>query len=257
MKILYYTATGNSLYVAKKFDAELLSIPKLIKDKKYLIEDDVVGIVYPVHSYSVPRIMKNYIKNLTIKANYIFVIATYGNQDAAAINCMRKVLKKRGIIPNYMNSLLMVDTYLPLFNIEKEMNSLKDKKIDNNLNKIVDDVLSKKNYIRKRSIGWIAFSNFMDCIGSKFVRMLPRISFKVDDNCICCGTCSRVCPTKNIIQKKDNKPTFGKNCESCFACLHNCPKKAIHIGMEKSKERFRNENINLNEIIDSNNQTNK
>lgn len=254
MKILYFTATGNSLYVAKKFNAELLSIPKLIKENVYTIEDNEIGIICPVHAYSVPRIVKEYINKANIKAKYVFSILTYGNQDSASVRCMKKLLLKNNINPNYINSLLMVDNYIPLFDIEKEISHLKDKKIDNNLENIVKDIKDRKNYIKTKSFGWTIFSSFMNLIGSRFVRFLPRVLFRVDDKCIKCGTCSKVCPTKNIIQKGSNKPLFGKKCESCFACLHNCPKCAIHMKFEKTSKRFRNSNINLDEIIKSNNQ---
>ena len=256
MKILYFTATGNSLYVAKNFDAELLSIPKLIKENVYTIEDDEIGIICPVHAYSVPRIVKEYIRKANIKANYVFSILTYGNQDSDSARYMKKLLLSKGITPNYINTLLMVDSYVPLFNIKKELDHLKEKKIDQNLNKIIKDINEKKNYIKKKNFGWTIFSCFMNYIGSGFVRFLPRVFFKVDDKCIRCGTCSRVCPTKNIVQKGSKKPSFGKKCESCFACLHNCPECAIHIKFEKSVKRFRNPNINLDEIVKSNNQTN-
>ncbi len=48
MKILYFTSTGNNLYIAKQIGGELLSIPQLVKDNIYDIEDDCVGIVFPV-----------------------------------------------------------------------------------------------------------------------------------------------------------------------------------------------------------------
>ena len=251
MKILYFTATGNSLFIAKKFDAELLSIPQLIKEKNYLIEDDVIGIIYPVHSYTVPRIVKEYLNKATIKTNYLFVIATYGNQDSNSLGCMKKILNSKNITPNYMNSILMVDSYIPLFDIDKEV--IKDKEIDKNLDRIINDIDVRKKYIRKRNIGWRLFSSFMNLLGSKLVRFLPRVFFKVNDNCINCEICSKVCPTNNI-RYIDNKPSFGKKCESCFACLHNCPKKAIHITGEKSSARYRNPNIELDDIIKSNNQ---
>lgn len=38
MKILYFTATGNSLYVAKSFGDEYYSIPKLIKEGQLLMK---------------------------------------------------------------------------------------------------------------------------------------------------------------------------------------------------------------------------
>ena len=61
MKILYFTGTGNCLSVAKRFEAERLSIPKLIKNNVYEIEDDVVGIIYPVYAISIPDMVKKYI----------------------------------------------------------------------------------------------------------------------------------------------------------------------------------------------------
>lgn len=47
MKILYFTATGNSLAVAKKLGGELISIPQAIKNNQYEIKDDVIGFVFP------------------------------------------------------------------------------------------------------------------------------------------------------------------------------------------------------------------
>ena len=49
MKTLYFSSTGNCLYVAKCLGGECLSIPKLIKQGIYEIKDDVVGIVFPVY----------------------------------------------------------------------------------------------------------------------------------------------------------------------------------------------------------------
>ena len=66
MKILYFTASGNCLAVAKRFDAKLLSIPQLIKEGKYDIEDDAIGIIYPVYGLAVPEIVKRYLRGVVI-----------------------------------------------------------------------------------------------------------------------------------------------------------------------------------------------
>ena len=76
--------------------------------------------------------------------------------------------------------------------------------------------------------------------------------FYVSDDCIGCGVCKKVCPVANVTQKDNLKPIFNKECESCFACVHNCPKKAIHLKNEKSGERFRNAYVSLDEIIKAN-----
>lgn len=55
--ILYFTATGNSLYVARQLAGEageLLSIPQLVKAGRYELEADEIGIVYPVYGHMPP-----------------------------------------------------------------------------------------------------------------------------------------------------------------------------------------------------------
>ena len=120
MKILYFTATGNNLSVAKRFDAELLSIPQMIKNKNYLIEDDRVGIIYPIYALSVPLIVKEYLEKTVIKAKYVFVIATYGFTSGASLHEMHKILDKNGNHADYYESLLMVDNFLPFFDVNQQ-----------------------------------------------------------------------------------------------------------------------------------------
>ena len=43
MKTCYFTASGNSLYVARTIGGELLSIPQLMKREDIILEDDAVG----------------------------------------------------------------------------------------------------------------------------------------------------------------------------------------------------------------------
>ena len=106
MKILYFTSTGNSLSVAKSFDeAELLSIPQLIKQKQYTIEDEVVGIIIPVYIYTYPKIVKQYLEKVNINANYVFVIGTYGSSFGEFGKKMMKILSKRGVNVHYLNTI--------------------------------------------------------------------------------------------------------------------------------------------------------
>jgi len=54
----------------------------------------------------------------------------------------------------------------------------------------------------------------------------------------------------------NGKAETSGNCEHCFACVQNCPQKGIVLtdGKVNPKARYRNPNISLNEIIESNNQ---
>ena len=76
---------------------------------------------------------------------------------------------------------------------------------------------------------------------------------KITDKCIGCKVCEKVCPTGNIIVLTNYAQRRSKKCEYCLACVHACPQKAIIIKHEKNKnERYRNENVSLDEIIKSN-----
>lgn len=53
MAILYFTATGNNLYVAKKIGGNLISIPKAVKEGNFNFFDDKIGIVFTICGCSV------------------------------------------------------------------------------------------------------------------------------------------------------------------------------------------------------------
>jgi len=44
MTICYFTATGNSLYVARRIGGRLLSISQLMRQEMIRIEDEAVGL---------------------------------------------------------------------------------------------------------------------------------------------------------------------------------------------------------------------
>lgn len=78
-KILYYASTGNNLYIAKQFGGELLSIPQLVKNEEFDIEDDAVGIIFPVFYATSPKMLREFVKKVNIKTNYLFLICSYGS----------------------------------------------------------------------------------------------------------------------------------------------------------------------------------
>ena len=252
MKILYFTGSGNSLSVAKRFDAEYLSIPQMIKNNIYEIEDDVIGIIYPVYAASIPDIVRKYLTKCTLKAGYIFVIATYGSIACGTLHEMKKILSVSGNKADYYNSILMVDNYLPFFDIETQLAKIKDKNIEYNLTKIVDEIKERV----KKDENCSLIDKFVSAIGYTVVRQIEKFTpkmFYVNEECVSCGICKKVCPVSNVEQDAQNKPVFGNNCEGCLSCIHNCPKNAIQMKGQRSEKRFRNPEVSLNEIINSNN----
>lgn len=57
----YFTATGNSLYVAKQFDTNLISIPQVINNDNLSFEYETIGIVCPVFGNLPPQFVIDFI----------------------------------------------------------------------------------------------------------------------------------------------------------------------------------------------------
>ncbi len=251
MKLLYFTSTGNSLYIAESIGGELLSIPQLINENQYKIEDDIVGIIFPVYSYSVPEILKNYLSHAKITCNYLFTIASYGASEMSASRALKicnKILKNNNLKVDYSNSVLMVDNFLPLYDIEHETKIKDNAIIDEKIQSIKKDIQFKKELkVPRNIIGSLIFSDSLVRVPMKKLFRLEN----VNDACINCGICVKVCPKANITLK-DSGPVIGDDCEFCLGCVHHCKNHAIKTNKEKSSTRFINPHITLSKIIKSN-----
>jgi ferredoxin/protein involved in ribonucleotide reduction len=255
MKILYFTSTGNSLYIAKRLGGELLSIPQLHKDNLYEITDDIVGIISPTYWWGVPRHVREYLKNVKIKAEYIFTIMTYGMISMAASTQMKKLLEMNNIMIDYTNKIKMVDNFLPVFEMGNQIAKSKNYNIEDRINKIAKDIETRKKKILNHSFLKIFISNEYSGYNSEANKQLIKNSsknFMIDESCISCGICREVCPVGNIAGI--GKPEYLNKCEFCLGCIHLCPQNALHLKNEKSNKRFINPNIKLSEIIKSNRQ---
>ncbi len=76
--VFYFTATGNSLYAAKQFDTELVSIPQELKKTERHYKADSIGIVCPLYELDMPEVIKEFIKNSEFETDYFYIVITYG-----------------------------------------------------------------------------------------------------------------------------------------------------------------------------------
>jgi len=250
MKILYYTSTGNNLYIASKLGGELLSIPQLAKNQIYDIKDDVVGIVFPVFFATSPKTIREYLEKVNIKADYLFLITSYGSDgDQNALKIMKETLNNRRINVNYTNSVLMIDNFLPVFDMAKEKEIKRDLDVDGQIDVIKEDISNKKEYIFDKK----PFTDVANIEEILETTMTEKYHIQVGDDCSNCLICSRVCPRGNITFV-DEKPHVGDDCDFCLGCVHHCKTHTLTINDELNpNERYRNPNIKISQIIKSNN----
>lgn len=247
MKILYFSGTGNSLFLAKQFNCELLSIPQMIKENRYEFEDDKIGIVVPVYYLKPPKIVKEFLENVTIKSDYTFLILTYGGVHL-------DTFKHFKIHTDYVNYVKMPDNfiYFDMKKVKAEEETLENKMYEK-LKTIKVDIENKK--IRQDKF---FFKSLISLTASKIVSKLLKLEtkhqdecFYINDKCNLCSVCTKVCPVNNI--EVTNKVNFLSKCEQCMACIQTCPSNAIQHEKQRNNARFINRNITLEEIIESNN----
>jgi NAD-dependent dihydropyrimidine dehydrogenase PreA subunit/flavodoxin len=251
MQIFYFTGTGNSLYIAKSIGGEIHSIPRLLREGKREFSDDTIGFVFPCYFSGLPRMVIDFILQSKFQADYYFAVMTYGSYAGSGLKHIEEIGQKVGIQFNYTNEILMIDNYLPMFDIQVQLQKETKKNIEGSLRKIVQDIQARKSLLTRKGMASSILSRMTHHVyNSKMIDSGDK-KFIIQDSCNGCKICEKVCPKNNIVVER--KPQFLHTCDSCYACIHHCPQNALHLKNEKSNARFINQNITLKEIIDSNN----
>lgn len=267
--IFYFTGTGNSLYVARQLageNGEILSIPQMVKKGKFNFEADEIGIVYPIYGHMPPNMVREFIKKATLKAEYKFAVLTYGNRKCSAVEIWDEVSRKAGNAFDYITTMIMVDNWLPNFDMNEQIKI--DKHIPENLQRISEDINARRQWLepvteeeRRQHQGFMSYTGLDPEVG---FLLKSEKSFTVTDACIDCGICTYVCPRGNY-ELTSKGATMSGDCEFCFACIQNCPQKAIqfkktefgpfpNITEKNPNARYRNEHISLMDLKLANNQ---
>lgn len=267
--IFYFTGTGNCLYIARQLagaDTELLSIPQMVKQGKYEFEADEIGIVYPIYGHMPPYMVRQFIQQVQLRAGYKFAVLTYGARKCDAVEIWDRISRKAGNAFDYIATIVMVDNWLPNFDMNEQVKM--DKHIPENLQKITADINGQRHWHepvteeeRQMHRGFLAVSGLDPEVS---FLMKSEKCFTVTDACIDCGICTYVCPRGNYELTPGGVKMSG-DCEFCFACIQNCPQRAIQFrksedgsfpnGTEVNPNaRYRNEHISLMDLKLANNQ---
>ena len=256
--VFFFSATGNSLYVAKSLAAEggtALSIPQMLKEKDLNFEADEIGLVYPKYR-EIPDIVKEFLTRAQFKCDYFFGVLTYGKHLRNDAQALVEALKVKKVKVAYVNGVKMADNRLQRFDMAQELKENDPTKIDAAIAAIVKDVDAHKQYLVEGEDGGHHHGGGQNPGGGAphhFVKASEM--FEITDACIGCGICEYVCPRGCFSVEGDRAKADGI-CERCLACAQACPQLAITPveGDENPKARYRNPNVSLREIERANSQ---
>lgn len=115
--VFYFTATGNCLYAAKHFSDAPVSIPQILRGRERQFSDETIGIVCPVYAGEPPKLVKQFLREASFQADYFYFILTYGFDQNDAPEYTARLAAEAGIHVDHITSILMVDNYLPVFDM--------------------------------------------------------------------------------------------------------------------------------------------
>lgn len=250
--IFYFTGTGNSGYVANEIakanNDRVISISKLINEKSNLEfnlkDDEIIGFVFPIYAWAAPKMVIDFIRKVKFnnyKNNYIFSIATCGENIGNAINIIEKEIDKKEMKLSSGFSLVMPNNYMIFGNVDpKDIERKKLEGAKKEIYKINKIIRERKDNIFELEKGFAPsiLSNIINPLFNRFGINVNK--FYSTDDCISCGLCEKVC-NSNIITLTQGKPKWEGKCCQCLACINYCPRKAIQYGKGSiSKERYIN-----------------
>lgn len=209
--ILYFSATGNSKYLANKLgdrlNDEVVDLFAYMREGRHetFISDKPFVLVSPTYSWRVPRFLSVYLSKCNFRGLY---------------------------------GIRMPENYVMLFDLEAD--EVNRRIIGESTREIeqISTYIKNKETFPKKKVGLLGKlqSALINPIFFKFI--VKDRDFYATDKCISCGLCKNVCVLNNISYEK-GKPVWNGTCTHCAACISKCPVSAIEYGKKTpGKNRY-------------------
>ncbi len=236
--ILYFSGCGNSAFVANelaRLTGDRLRLLDIADDNPswQLDADEALGIVCPVYSWDVPRVVNDYLKRLKTnrRPSYLYLVCTCGDSVGNTVESFAKFTASLGWTLRFAHSFIMPETYVNLKSFKLDTPESERRKIAavrQALPLVAERIMRRevRFEVVKGKLPWFN-THITNALFYKL--LITDKKFRVNSQCVSCGICEKGCPLHNITMI-DGRPHWHGNCINCMSCYHHCPKNAIHFG---------------------------
>ena len=168
-----------------------------------------------------------------------------GSEIGNAAKYNRNIAEQKHLCYMGTSQILMLENYIAMFDAPEAEEARKI--VKNAEPAIMDTVVWIKEGQPFPAIRNNLYDRFMSGpVNPIFYRFFVKANaFQTDDTCISCGQCVENCPMNNITLES-GKPTWGKQCTHCMACICYCPTEAIEYGKKSmGKPRYHFEQLKM------------
>ena len=236
--VLYFSATGNTEYVAqelaRQLDDQCVNLLDRIKsgDHSPLHSESPFFICAPVYVCEMPRFLSSYLKKQVFTGSrQIYCVFTSGGYCGISGPHAKKIFAKKNMVWMGHAEVTMPRNYVANNSygmLEPAEAEERIRSARKHLNTIAEDIRSGKTLSARHVQLWESIVTLpFNPVWCKF--MLTAKAFYTTDQCIGCGKCVKLCPLNNITLK-EGRPVWGNQCTHCMACIGNCPTEAIEYG---------------------------
>lgn len=245
-KILYFSGTGNTAYLAKHIESGLIKKGLDVSRERIETSDaqncsniETLYLGFPVYGCDMPVFVHNYIKSLPEGAGApVRLFCTYAFYTGKAMQRAAVMFTEKGYSVTTFYRRKMPGTDGLAF-LKKDGRTAK--KLLSNFNDDMTDLykwMEDDRVIKEMHTSFDLGGRIVGGMMKAAERFIKK-KYRADERCISCGLCVRNCPVGNI-KMIDKKIQFGNECILCMRCIHQCPVEAVQIGrMTVDKFRYK------------------
>lgn len=243
MIMLYFSGTGNSEYIARRFSERMgvhcHSIEEDMDFAKLLADEDTVAVCYPIYGSCAPRIMRDFVERhrAILSEKKLIILCTqmmFSGDGARAFARLLPGCDDHVVYAEHFNMPNNISNFW-LFPIREGERRRKQRAADRKIERVCRDIQSGIINLR----GWSDFSALLGKMQNTHwldVEEKQKSSFLANSDCNRCGLCVRRCPVQNLVLTETGV-SQKNNCILCYRCVNLCPKQAATVLLHKKPKR--------------------